>query len=166
MADAGTEIFQYVKPLTATLIDGSTGPAVTGYVVADVVLTTKCGEVVLPRTHIDVLEGPEKNRLLYIGQAEEQRLHLRSFATQLEDLARDATNEHNPVHVTTGQSPDDGVVQKAGDSAGKSTIKFAASKRYKRRLSVEPREQVEVPATQEVLPDGKLFAGEEHWRVL
>ena len=68
LADAGTEIVQYDKPLTATLIDGSTGPAVTGYVVADVVLTTKCGEVVLPRTHIDVLEGPEKNRLLYIHQ--------------------------------------------------------------------------------------------------
>ena len=103
---------------------------------ADVVLTTKCGEVVLPRTYIDVLEGPEKNRLLYIGQAEEQRLHLRSFATQLEDLARDTTSESNPVHVTTGQSPDAGVVRKAGTPTGRSTIKLAASKRYKRRLSV------------------------------
>ena len=68
--------------------------------------------------------------------------------------------------MTAGQSPDEGVVRKAGKPDGKSTISFAASKRYKRRLSVEPREQIEEPTAQEILPDGKLFAGEEHWRVL
>ena len=57
-----TELVPYKTPLNATLIDGSTGPNVTHYLVADVVLTTKAGEVVLPRTHIDVLSGPEQNR--------------------------------------------------------------------------------------------------------
>ena len=78
LAKADTEIIKYPKPLSATLIDGSTGPTVTGYVIADVVLTTKCGEVVMPRTHIDVLEGPEKNCLLYIGKAEERRLNVKT----------------------------------------------------------------------------------------
>ena len=64
LAKTGTTVIKYPKPFSATLIDGSRTPTVTGYVVADVVLTTKCGEVVMPRTHIDVLEGPEKNCLL------------------------------------------------------------------------------------------------------
>jgi len=51
----GTELIKYPEPLHATLIDGSSGPSVTHYCVADVVLTTKAGNVVLPRTHIDVL---------------------------------------------------------------------------------------------------------------
>ena len=166
MAGAGTEIIKYPEPLSATLIDGSSGPAVTAYVVANVVLTTKCGEVVLPRTHIDVLEGPEKNKLLYIGQAEEKRLNLRTFADQLEDLARDASEEGNPVHVTSGQVVEEGVVRKNGSAGGKDTLQLPSSKRYKRRLSVEEREPIDEPPVEEILPDGKLFAGEEHWRVL
>ena len=47
LQDAGTTMVQYPEPLTATLIDGSTGPTVTAYIVADVVLTTKCGDCLL-----------------------------------------------------------------------------------------------------------------------
>ena len=42
----------------------------------------------MPRTHVDVLDGPEEDCLLYLGQAEEKRLRLKSFATQLEEVAR------------------------------------------------------------------------------
>ena len=39
----GTDINRYATPLNATLIDGSTGPSVTHYLVVDVVLTTNKG---------------------------------------------------------------------------------------------------------------------------
>ena len=101
----------------ATLIDDSSGPTVTHYCISDVVLTTKAGNVVLPRTHIDVFQGPEKGRLLYIGKAEEQRLKMRSFVKQLEDLDRKSNNDSNE-HVTSGQTPPEYFVQEKESSAG------------------------------------------------
>ena len=41
----------------------------------------------LPQSEIDILKGPEKGNLLYIGQEEERRLHLKSYKQQLEELA-------------------------------------------------------------------------------
>ena len=61
---------------------------------------------------------------------------------------------------------EEGVVRKNGSATGKDTLQLPTSKRYKRRLSVDTREQIEEPPHEEILPDGKLFAGEEHWRVL
>ena len=83
----GVEITQYDKPKAAKLCDGTVQDVITGYSVADVELITRAGTVILPRTHIDVLQGPETSNLLYLGQAEEKRLKLRSFAEQ-QDVAR------------------------------------------------------------------------------
>ena len=133
----GTELIKYPEPLHATLIDGSSGPTVTHYCVTDVVLTTKAGNVVLPRTHIDVLQGPEKGRLLYIGKAEETRLHLRSFASQLEDVARRSNETNASVHVTSGQTPPKLNVQEKKSVDGKKTVSFASKPGFTRRLAVQ-----------------------------
>ena len=90
----------------------------------DVVLTTKADNVVLSRTHIDVLEGPEKRRVLYMD-TEEKRLHLRSFAAQLEDVARRSNDESAHVHMTSGQTPHVLV-----GCAGKGDINFVHKLRF------------------------------------
>ena len=82
------EVFYYEEPKPAKLADGSVKNSIVGFCVLDVELITRAGNVVLPRTHIDVLEGPESTNLLYLGQVEERRLSLKTFAEQLEDMAR------------------------------------------------------------------------------
>ena len=87
LAKAGVQIVEYDKWRMAKLADGTLKPLISGYCVATIVIRTKAGEVVLPETHIDVLQGPESGNLLYLGQKEELRLGLRSFKKQIEDLA-------------------------------------------------------------------------------
>ena len=55
---------------------------------ADLVLKTKAGIVNLPKTKIDVIQAPEKNNLLLLGQQEERRLGLKTYAEQLEEVAK------------------------------------------------------------------------------
>ena len=81
------EICKYEPWKNAKLADGTLKPLISGYCVANVVLKTKAGKVLLPQTHIDILQGPEDGNLLYVGQVEEARLGLRSFKAQIESLA-------------------------------------------------------------------------------
>ena len=91
---------------------------------------------------------------------------MRSFADQLAEVARESTQRGGKVHVTTGQVADEGVVRKSTNGVGKSTISFGkAKKRYKRGLQVDQSVPAPMPE-RAVLPDGELFVGEEHWRVL
>ena len=88
LAAAGEKIHFHPKPQPAKLADGTVANIIMGYAVLDIDLVTRAGRVVLARTHIDVLDGPEADNLLYLGKAEEQRLNLKSFAQQLEQLAK------------------------------------------------------------------------------
>ena len=89
---AGVEIHKYDRPRPAKLADGSVKDLIIGYCVADIELVTRAGPVVLARNHIDILDGPETENLLYIGEAEERRLKLKSYAQQLEELAKKRGN--------------------------------------------------------------------------
>ena len=63
----GAKTVYYDKPKPAKLADGSLKNVILGYCVADIELVTKAGTVVLPFSHIDIIEGPEKANLIYIG---------------------------------------------------------------------------------------------------
>ena len=63
---AGVEVIYFDKPKPAKLADGSVKDVIKGYCIADIELVTKAGTVVLPRNHIDVLEGPETANLIYM----------------------------------------------------------------------------------------------------
>ena len=54
---AGVEIVEYDDWKTAQLADGTSKPMISGHCIADIVIRTKAGEVILPRTHIDILQG-------------------------------------------------------------------------------------------------------------
>ena len=57
----GVKINKYDNPKPAKLCDGTVQNVITGYLVADVELLTRAGPIILPETHIDILEGPEQN---------------------------------------------------------------------------------------------------------
>ena len=86
----------YAKPKPAKLADGTVQDLNTGYCIADIELVTRAGTVILPRSTIDILQGPEKANLIYIGEEEEKRLKLRSYKQQLEDLARKGLGKGKP----------------------------------------------------------------------
>ena len=73
LEEAGAKVVYFEKPKPAKLADGSVKDAILGYCVADIELVTKAGTVILPRSRIDVLEGPETANLIYIGDAEEKK---------------------------------------------------------------------------------------------
>ena len=137
----------------------------THYCISDVVLTTKAENVVLPRTHIDVLQGPEQGRLLYIGKAKEQRLKLRSFAKQLEDVARRSNNNSNE-HVTSGQTPPEYFMQENKSESGVKTVTFTSAPRYKCHLTVQGQADQPAQADPPIRQDGKCFVGSENWQSL
>ena len=66
LARQGHEIIKYDQPLKAILCDDSEQEAIIGYVIADVEWKTPAGKVILKRTHVDVLQGPEWEFILYI----------------------------------------------------------------------------------------------------
>ena len=88
MEQIGHKINWYDNPKKDKLADGSVQSIILDYSIVDVELVTRVGKVILARTHVDVIQGPEEELLLYVGEAEEKRLKLRSFADQIEDLAK------------------------------------------------------------------------------
>ena len=78
----------YNPPRVAILADGEKKPIIPGFIVCDIMVKTRAGEVLLTATRIDVLNGPESQVILYLGKEEEARLGLRTYAEQLEDVAR------------------------------------------------------------------------------
>ena len=84
----GQKLWKYNPPRVAILANGAKKPIIAGYMVCDIMVRTKAGEVVLPETKVDVLEGPETEHILYLGKEEEARLGLRTYAEQLEDVAK------------------------------------------------------------------------------
>ena len=71
------KVHKYDPPRSATLADGTRADIITGYLVVELELQTKAGTVILPTTHVDVLEGPEKEHVLFLGKVEERRLNLK-----------------------------------------------------------------------------------------
>lgn len=99
LAENGIKIVEDEKWRDAVLANGTVEPLISGYCIADIVLRTKAGEVLLDQTHIDVLQGPESGNLLYIGKAEERRLGLSSFKEQVKNLADDIKKVKDSNHV-------------------------------------------------------------------
>ena len=165
LARQGHEVIKYEKPLKATLCDGSEQDAIIGYVIADVELKTPAGKVILERTHVDVLQGPEREFILYIGKREEARLNLKSYAQQLEEAA--ARAEADLI-----VPPEDGAEQKddadetrttrmaEGEKTVEKTFKPAQQPRFKKRLA---RRDPRATSQGEVLNDGQAFVGEGGW---
>ena len=88
LVEAGTEVVYYDEPKPKKLADDSVRNVILGYCIDDIELVTKAGPVVLTRSHIDILEGPKKVNPIYIGEPEEKRIKLRSYAEQIKDLVR------------------------------------------------------------------------------
>ena len=85
---AGGTYHKYDRPLMATLANGETKPIVTGYLRADVEVTTPAGKVILTNWHVDVMQGSTDECLLYMGQKEERELNLKPYKDQPTELAR------------------------------------------------------------------------------
>ena len=84
----GQQITWLEVPKPAKLADGTVADIVIGELVANIELVTGAGTVVMPRTKIDVIKGPEPAFLLYLGKAEEYRLKFKSYNDQLKRLAK------------------------------------------------------------------------------
>ena len=83
---------KYENPHLAELANGEVKPIISGYLLADIELETPAGKVVLPHWHVDVLQGPTTDDLLYMGQREESELKLKSYSEQLTELAAKQNN--------------------------------------------------------------------------
>ena len=151
-------MFKYDKPRPAKLADGSIKDLVTGYCVADVELVTRAGPVILVRNHIDILDGPETSNLLYIGEAEERRLKLKSYAQQLEELAakKGLAKKQDKEVCREGCSHEVKSREVKGSAClGPGEEKTEECSRYKAALSNKP-----------VVTDGKACVGNHNWKVL
>ena len=113
----GISMSKYSPPRTAILANGAKVPSILGYLVADVMVKTRAGEVILPQTKIDVLKGPETKAMLYLGKEEEARLGLKTYAEQLEDVA--ALRKRQPEQKGENISPGAKVAKKTQVSADK-----------------------------------------------
>ena len=89
---------EYDRPLMATLANGETKPIIKGYIRADVEVTTPAGNVVLTNWHVDVMQGPTSEKLLYMGQREERELNLKSSGERIL-LYATYTDPHLHIYV-------------------------------------------------------------------
>ena len=166
----GVKIVKYKDWKTAMLADGTTKPMISGYCVADVVLKTKAGSVVLPKTHIDVLQGPEVGNMLYMGQVEEERLGLRSYRSQIEELANDIKEGRKkpPTAPKKALGRHDVRETTLDGGGGPKTVRFEMGQQpvYKRRLRLGHRfdEFGHLPGP--VKADGHVFVNEAGWKAL
>ena len=76
---AGGKYHAYDSPLLATLANGETKPIISGFLRTDVEVRTTAGKVISTNWHVDVIRGPCKDHLLYLGQREERELNLKSY---------------------------------------------------------------------------------------
>ena len=159
----GVKVEYYDKPQVATLADGSKSETIIGRVIADIELITAAGRVVLQKTDIDVLKGPEKDFLLYVGRTEERRLNLRSYAAQLEGVAAKAKSKLVvPPDKPKGRSSPNKTT-KVRASAGNQKYQFKSENRprVKRRLARGgDQERVQAP---KIVSDGNVFVGKDGW---
>ena len=170
LAKAGHEIIKYEPWKLAQLADGTQKPMISGYCIADIVLRTKAGDVVLTNTHIDVLQGPEHGNLLYVGQQEEDRLGLRSFRKQIEDLAANissgkGTQPAKPKKNLSGKTARTTTVESDG---GFKTVRFepGAQPTYKRRLRLGSTNDQFGHLPGKVKADGFAYVGEKGWKAM
>ena len=90
-----------LEMVLATLANGETKPIITGFLKTDLEVETPAGKVILPDWHIDVMQGPSKECLLYLGQREEQELKLKSYRDQLTEVARQRQEKGKRFKGTT-----------------------------------------------------------------
>ena len=157
----GVKVEYYEKPLSATLADGTKSDTIIGKVVADIELTTAAGRVVLQGTEVDVLQGPEKECLLYIGRREERRLNLRSYADQLQDVASQSEDDVivPPEKEKKNERKFKTTKIKQNGKAKKVRFQIPEEPRFKRRLA-----RSEPPArVAPVVSDGGAFVGGAGW---
>ena len=157
---AGVKVHYYDKVKPAKLCDGSLKDSIIGCCLADVELVTRAGIVILPRTHIDILQGPEQANLLYLGKVEEKRLRIKTYAEQLEEVAVKARAEGREARFDPlfeeGNSTEDSL--RSGDNHAKCQKKKTALPESP--LASGTKNQVEVHA------DGELYVGEHNWQTL
>ena len=82
LSRAGKRAWYYKTPRNATLADGSKKPIIVGDITVELVLRTKAGTLRLPNTRLDIIKGPEKDGILYMGKEEETRLGLKSYISK------------------------------------------------------------------------------------
>ena len=115
--------------------------------------------MVLPRSRIDILKGPETANLIYIGEAEEKRLKLRSYATQLEDLARKNAKKANAKFKCASNA--------CGHTDCMHTQQADAEILSDRSNSSSFRGKTKAVLTRKpVIADGHACVGEHNWTVL
>ena len=157
---AGGSYQEYDHPLLATLANGEVKPIIAGYIRAYVEVTTPAGKVVLTNWHVDVMQGPTKERLLYMGQREEQELNLKSYKDQLTELARESKmNTKKAVHVNTPADNTNTRVQINGKMR-KVVFNPGQQPLFKRRLATG---QVIRGAQEKLIDDGTLFVNAKGW---
>ena len=170
LATAGVKVVEYDKWKMAQLADGTRKPIISGYCVADIVLRTKAGKVVLPHSHIDILQGPESGNLLYMGQAEESRLGLKSYKKQIEELAgKIQRGEKEQLTAEDSSNPANSENKCKVAIGGKvRTVRFEAGKQpvFKRRLRLGATDDEFGHEAGEVKADGYAFVGEQNWLAL
>ena len=163
LLQAGVKVVKYEKPKPAKLADGSVKNLISGYCVADIELVTKAGTVVLPRSHIDVLQGPESANLLYIGEAEEKRLKLRSYAEQLEDLARKGVE--NGKRKCAKNAPNNA----SNPACDCTQVKFKENPEFCSPVNMGAAERPRTKAAingKPIVADGEACVGKHNWKVL
>ena len=161
---AGGHFEQYEKPLLATLANGAVKPIISGFLLADLEVETPAGKVVLPQWHIDVMQGPTTDHLLYLGQREQAELNLKTFQEQLTEVAK-RRNEKEGRSAGKKLLRNNATSTQVQLNGRMRTVTFipGAQPRYKRKLSAGAR-----PVRSrfdEVCEDGKLFVGDEGWQV-
>ena len=162
----GGEYTKYDKPLMATLANGETKPIVTGFLKADMELVTPAGKVILPNWHIDVMEGPSEDFLLYMGQKEERALNLKSYKDQLTELAaRHNSGAKRSKRITCdGTCAHESTVMQVKHEGKATRVIFHPGEqpRFKRRLATAPARTGMAP---DVHSDGQLHVGKNGWEV-
>ena len=132
-----------------------------GFCVLDVELITRAGTVVLPRTHIDILEGPESSNLLYLGQVEERRLSLKTFAEQLEEVARRGSGPGTKRRVWIPP------LEKSAEAKQDEAPEEGCSRGCPCKAKKEKVEKKDPPTKlREVWDEGSCFLGQKGWSSL
>ena len=123
------------------MCDGSTADIIVGEIDTDITLITCAGLVEIPRATVDVLRGPQKGHILYVGQQEEERLGLVSYADQVKLLAARLNTDKNVDNNKSKDKPGSKAagkretIQLKGLKDAKTAVfKPGEKPRFKRRL--------------------------------
>ena len=122
----------------------------------------------LPKTKADVLQGPEKRNLLYLGKEEEARLGLKTYAEQLQNLAS--------ARKEKSDAGKEGAVADAKNAVGTNwkAVKAAVGTHRQRphkkvgASTVSAAKQqllaTSVAEDSQSLQDGLAYVGEDGWK--